>query len=195
MSKNVSTLRMTQLALLIAIELIMTVTPLGYIMIPPIAATLMHIPVIVGAVVMGPRAGAALGTVFGLTSLWKATTQATSPVDLAFSPFVSGKPIQSLIMCMGPRILLGIIAALLFRAFFKVFRGKEAISIGLAAVTATICHTLMVLGLLALFFSEFGMGVMAVVLSLVTVSSACEMLCAAVISIAVCIPLRRSLGQ
>lgn len=195
MSKNVSTLKMTQLALLIAIELIMTVTPLGYIMIPPIAATLMHIPVIVGAIVMGPKAGAALGTVFGLTSLWKATTQATSPVDLAFSPFVSGKPIQSLIMCMGPRILLGIIAALLFRAFFKAFHGKETISIGLAAVIATICHTLMVLGLLALFFSEFGMGVMAVVLSLVTVSSACEMLCAAVISIAVCIPLRRSLGQ
>ena len=70
MSKNVSTLRMTQLALLIAIELIMTVTPLGYIMIPPIAATLMHIPVIVGAVVMGPKAGAALGTVFGKAKLF-----------------------------------------------------------------------------------------------------------------------------
>ena len=195
MDKHFSTIRMTQLALLIAIELIMAVTPLGYIMIPPISATLMHIPVIVGALVMGPKAGAALGTVFGLTSLWKASTQATSPVDLAFSPFVSGKPIQSLIMCMGPRILLGVIAALLFKAFIKTFHGKERISIGLSAVLATICHTVMVLGLLAIFFSEFGMGVMTVVLSLVTVSSACEMLCAAVISIAVCIPLRRSLGQ
>lgn len=195
MDKHFSTLRMTQLALLIAIELIMAVTPLGYIMIPPISATLMHIPVIVGALVMGPKAGAALGTVFGLTSLWKASTQATSPVDLAFSPFVSGKPIQSLIMCMGPRILLGVIAALLFKAFIKTFHGKERISIGLSAVLATICHTVMVLGLLAIFFSEFGMGVMTVVLSLVTVSSACEMLVAAIISVAVCIPLRRSLGQ
>ena len=195
MDKHFSTIRMTQLALLIAIELIMAVTPLGYIMIPPISATLMHIPVIVGALVMGPKAGAALGTVFGLTSLWKASTQATSPVDLAFSPFVSGKPIQSLIMCMGPRILLGVIAALLFKAFIKTFHGKERISIGLSAVLATICHTVMVLGLLALFFSEFGMGVMTVVLSLVTVSSACEMLVAAIISVAVCIPLRRSLGQ
>ena len=195
MDKHFSTIRMTQLALLIAIELIMAVTPLGYIMIPPISATLMHIPVIVGALVMGPKAGAALGTVFGLTSLWKATTQATSPVDLAFSPFVSGKPIQSLIMCMGPRILLGVIAALLFKAFIKTFHGKERISIGLSAVLATICHTVMVLGLLAIFFSEFGMGVMTVVLSLVTVSSACEMLVAAIISVAVCIPLRRSLGQ
>ncbi len=195
MDKHFSTIRMTQLALLIAIELIMAVTPLGYIMIPPISATLMHIPVIVGALVMGPKAGAALGTVFGLTSLWKASTQATSPVDLAFSPFVSGKPIQSLIMCMGPRILLGVIAALLFKAFIKTFHGKERISIGLSAVLATICHTVMVLGLLAIFFSEFGMGVMTVVLSLVTVSSACEMLVAAIISVAVCIPLRRSLGQ
>ena len=195
MDKHFSTIRMTQLALLIAIELIMAVTPLGYIMIPPISATLMHIPVIVGALVMGPKAGAALGTVFGLTSLWKASTQATSPVDLAFSPFVSGKPIQSLIMCMGPRILLGVIAALLFKAFIKTFHGKERISIGLSAVLATICHTVMVLGLLAIFFSDFGMGVMTVVLSLVTVSSACEMLVAAIISVAVCIPLRRSLGQ
>ena len=195
MDKHFSTIRMTQLALLIAIELIMAVTPLGYIMIPPISATLMHIPVIVGALVMGPKAGAALGTVFGLTSLWKASTQATSPVDLAFSPFVSGKSIQSLIMCMGPRILLGVIAALLFKAFIKTFHGKERISIGLSAVLATICHTVMVLGLLAIFFSEFGMGVMTVVLSLVTVSSACEMLVAAIISVAVCIPLRRSLGQ
>lgn len=195
MDKHFSTIRMTQLALLIAIELIMAVTPLGYIMIPPISATLMHIPVIVGALVMGPKAGAALGTVFGLTSLWKASTQATSPVDLAFSPFVSGKPLQSLIMCMGPRILLGVIAALLFRAFMKAFHGRERISIGLAAVLSTICHTVMVLGLLAIFFSEFGMGVMSVVLSLVTVSSACEMLVAAIISVAVCIPLRRSLGQ
>lgn len=195
MDKHFSTIRMTQLALLVAIELIMAVTPLGYIMIPPISATLMHIPVIVGALVMGPKAGAALGTVFGLTSLWKASTQATSPVDLAFSPFVSGKPVQSLIMCMGPRILLGIIAALLFKAFIKAFPGRERMSIGLSAVLATICHTVMVLGLLAVFFSEFGMGVMAVVLSLVTVSSACEMLAAAIISVAVCIPLRRSLGQ
>ena len=193
MKKRYSTLKMTQLALLIAIELIMAVTPLGYIMIPPISATLMHIPVIAGAIVMGPMEGAALGTVFGLTSMWKASTQATSPVDLAFSPFVSGKPIQSIIMCMGPRILLGIIAALLFRALLKALHGKEALSIGIAAVVSTICHTLMVLGLLALFFSEFGMGVMAVVLSLVTVSSACEMAVAAIISIAVCIPLRRSL--
>ncbi|HIU77807.1 MAG TPA: ECF transporter S component [Candidatus Avilachnospira avicola] len=195
MNKRYSTIRMTQLALLIAIELVMAVTPLGYIMIPPIAATLMHIPVIVGAIIMGPKAGAALGTVFGITSLWKASTQATSPVDLAFSPFVSGKPIQSLIMCMGPRILLGILAALFFRAFMEAFHGKEGVSIGLAAVVSTICHTVMVLGLLALFFSEFGMGVMSVVLSLVTVSSACEMLAAAIISIAVCIPLRKMLNQ
>ncbi len=195
MNKRYSTIKMTQLALLIAIELLMALTPLGYIMIPPIAATLMHIPVIVGAIVMGPMEGAALGTVFGLTSMWKASTQATSPVDLAFSPFVSGKPLQSLIMCMGPRILLGIIAAMLFRAFFKAFHGKEGLSIGLAAVISTICHTVLVLGLLALFFSEFGMGVMAVVLSLVTISSVCEMAVAAIISVAVCIPLRRSLGH
>lgn len=188
---RIKTLKLTQLALLIAIEILMAFTPIGYIMIPPIAATLMHIPVIVGGILMGPKAGAALGTVFGLTSLWKASTQATSPVDMAFSPFLSGKPIQSLIMCLGPRILLGIVAALLFRSLLKAFHGKEGLSIAVTAVLSTLIHTVLVLGLLAAFFSEFGMGVMSVVLSLVTVSSACEMAAAAIISVAVCIPLRK----
>ncbi|MBC5582266.1 ECF transporter S component [Anaerofilum sp. BX8] len=195
MKNRTNTLRMTQLALLIAIEVVMALTPLGFLMIPPIAATLMHIPVIVGGILLGPGCGAILGGVFGLTALWKASTAATSPVDMAFSPFLSGKPLASLVMCLVPRILLGIIAALLFRAFLKLFKGREGLSIGAAAVLSTICHTVMVLGCLALFFREFGMGVMSVVLSLVTVSSAAEMLIAAVVAIALCVPLRAYLKR
>ena len=51
MKKNTlaRTMRLAQLAMLIAIQAILTFTPLGFIMIPPISITIMHIPVIIGA--------------------------------------------------------------------------------------------------------------------------------------------------
>ena len=67
------TMRLAQLAMLIAIQAILTFTPLGFIMIPPISITIMHIPVIIGAVTMGPLFGGILGASFGVMSMLKAT--------------------------------------------------------------------------------------------------------------------------
>ena len=72
------TLRLAQLAILIALEAVLTFTPLGFIMVPPISITLMHIPVIVGAVLMGPVDGGILGHSFGVISMIKASTAAAS---------------------------------------------------------------------------------------------------------------------
>ena len=119
------TRKLTQLALLIAIQLILSFTPLGFIILPGmVSITIMHIPVIVGGIVMGPMYGGILGLVFGLLSMYKATTAATSVVDQAFSPFLSGAPVQSIIMCIIPRVLLGVVAALLFRALEKRIKSK-----------------------------------------------------------------------
>ena len=104
------TLRLAQLAILIALEAVLTFTPLGFIMVPPISITLLHIPVIVGAVLMGPVDGGILGLSFGVFSMIKASTAAASPADMAFSPFLSGEPVSSIVMCIIPRILLGVIA-------------------------------------------------------------------------------------
>lgn len=195
MQNRSNTLKLVQLALLIAIEVILAFTPLGLIMIPPISATLLHVPVIVGAILLGVQGGAVLGGVFGLCSMWKASTAATSPVDMAFSPFLSGKPLASIVMCVVTRILLGVIAAVLFKVFARVLKNKEALAIGLTAVLSTACHTVMVLGCLAAFFRDFGMGVMAVVLTLVSVSSVAEMAVAAVVAIALCKPLRAYMNR
>ena len=105
-------MRLAQLAMLIAIQAILTFTPLGFIMIPPISITIMHIPVIIGAVTMGPLFGGILGASFGVMSMLKATFAAASPADIIFSPFISGTPVQSLILCVVPRILLGVIEQL-----------------------------------------------------------------------------------
>ena len=65
MKKN-KTLEMVQLAVLIAIMLILAFTPLGYLRIGPLAISLMTIPVVIGAMILGPAGGAVLGLVFGL---------------------------------------------------------------------------------------------------------------------------------
>ena len=65
MSKSTSkTRQLTQLSLLIALEAVMAFTPLGFIMIPPISITILHIPVIIGAILMGPTYGGFFGGAF-----------------------------------------------------------------------------------------------------------------------------------
>ena len=84
--KSKKTQYMTSMALFLAIEIILVVTPLGYIPIGPLNATTMHIPVIIAGIVLGKKAGAELGFVFGLTSLIKATIQ-PGITSFCFSPF------------------------------------------------------------------------------------------------------------
>lgn len=147
---NRSVLRMTQLAILIALEAVLTLTPLGFVTIPPIAITILHIPVIIGAILLGPGDGMILGGVFGVCSVLRAMTSG-SPGDILFNPAASGHPLCSLIMAIVPRILLGLIAGLLYRFFKRVFKTDYA-ALPVTAVLSTICHTVMVLSLLWLFF-------------------------------------------
>ena len=66
--KKFSTKYLVEMALLVAIILIMAFTPIGYIRTAGLEITLIVVPVAVGAVTLGPAAGAILGGVFGITS-------------------------------------------------------------------------------------------------------------------------------
>ena len=121
--KSKKTQYMTSMALFLAIEIILVVTPLGYIPIGPLNATTMHIPVIIAGTVLGKKAGAELGFVFGLTSLIKATIQ-PGITSFCFSPFVtigtmSGN-YKSLLIAFVPRILLGYLAGFVFEIMKKI---------------------------------------------------------------------------
>ena len=71
--KNRTNVRwLTQLALLVAILLVLNYTPLGYLQIGPLSASLLTVPVAIGAMTMNPMAGAILGGVFGATSFIQA---------------------------------------------------------------------------------------------------------------------------
>ena len=181
------TRKLTQLALLIAIQLILSFTPLGFIILPGmVSITIMHIPVIVGGIVMGPMYGGILGLVFGLLSMYKATTAATSVVDQAFSPFLSGAPVQSIIMCIVPRVLLGVVAALLFRALEKRIKSK-GLAIAISAAVASVMHTVLVLGCLWALFDSLPLK--SVFLTLVTLNGFSEIAVAVIVAVGVCRPL------
>lgn len=148
--------RLTMMALFIAIEIVLLVTPFGYLRIGPLSATLMHVPVIVCACVMSVKDGLLLGLIFGITSVINAT-MAPSVTSFVFSPFVEvagfSGGFQSLIIAIVPRVLLGLIAGSLFQ-LFKQKNISKAKSAGLAAGIATLCHTIMVLGLIIVFYAS-----------------------------------------
>ena len=61
MQANERTRKMVQLSLLIALEAVLALTPLGFVPLGFTRATTMHIPVIIGAILMGPMQGGILG--------------------------------------------------------------------------------------------------------------------------------------
>ena len=186
MSKSTSkTRQLTQLSLLIALEAVMAFTPLGFIMIPPISITILHIPVIIGAILMGPTYGGILGGAFGVLAMIKATFFAASPADLLFSPFASGAPVQSAVMCIVPRILLGVAAALLYRLLRQVT--KDIAAMAVSCILATLLHSVMVLGAMWLFFQA--MPLRDVFVTVASLNCIVEMLAAGVVGTAVCKPV------
>ena len=139
---------MATLAMLCGVLLVMGITGIGFIPFPVIKATTMHIPVILGAVLLGPSAGGVLGGVFGLCSIWVNTT---SPglLSFAFSPFMTteGLPgvVKSLWIALGCRILFGIIAGWLWKLFKKILKQDYA-ALPVTAAVSTLCHTILVMG-------------------------------------------------
>ena len=87
-TKKHDTQWMVSVALMAAIVILLANTPLGMIQLPIIKATTVHIPVIIGAILLGPSAGAILGFVFGVCSL-VSNTMAPTLLSFAFSPFMS----------------------------------------------------------------------------------------------------------
>lgn len=146
--KKMDTRYMAMLAMLCGILLVMGMTGIGFVPFPVIKATTMHIPVILGAVLLGPGAGAVLGGVFGLFSIWVNTTT-PGLLSFAFSPFMTTEGfigvLKSLWIALGCRILFGVIAGWLWKLAKKLFK-QDYIALPLAAAAATVCHTVLVMG-------------------------------------------------
>lgn len=188
--------QMTQLAVLVAILAILTITNLGFITTGVVSITLLHIPVIVGSIITGPYYGGILGLSFGIIAVLNATFRGATPVDMMFTPFGGhGMPLQALITCIVPRIILGIIPFVLYRLLSKVIK-KEYVSAAISAGLSTVLHTVMVLGCLYfLFFTDMAFSdvIKNIFLTVVGLNGLLEMIAAVIICSAVSVPLRRYL--
>lgn len=97
-----------------AISIVLGMTPIGFIPIGPTRATIMHIPVIIGAIMEGPVVGGLIGLIFGLFSIYQALTNPT-PVSAVFlNPLVS----------IMPRILIGLVAYYVYSGLKKLGKQK-----------------------------------------------------------------------
>ena len=138
--------------LLIAIEFLMSFTFLGYIHIPPISITYAYIPILIAGCFLGVGQATFLGLLFGLASMYKASAFYVMTTDQIFSPFMSGTPVESLLLSVGTRTLFGFLVGV---AFWLVKKwSNRRLGIGIVSFLAPTVHAALVYAAMGLFFPQ-----------------------------------------
>lgn len=210
MARRAAIRDMVLLALFVAILLLMTFTPIGLIDLPLIKATILHVPVIIGAILMGPKKGAFLGAVFGIASLIK-NTMIPSALSFAFSPFIpvpgtdSGS-VWAVEISIIPRMLIGPAAWLIYKGIEKITSSKigfRAVGAVIAGAFGAIVNTALVMGLIYFVFKDAYAAmngipvdaVLAAILGIVAANGIPEAIAAAVLVPIIVLPLQKFLKQ
>ena len=145
-TKKHDTQWMVSVALMAAIVILLANTPLGMIQLPIIKATTVHIPVIIGAILLGPSAGAMVSN-----------TMAPTLLSFAFSPFMSttGIPgaIKAIWISVGCRMLIGIAAGWLWILFNKL-KVNQIIALPIVGFVGSMVNTITVMGSIYLLFAQ-----------------------------------------
>lgn len=145
MNTKSKTYRLVIRAILTAIIILQTMVPfLGFIPIGITSLTIIHITVIVAAIVLGTKDGMFIGLVWGVFTMIRAFTSPTTPLDIA----VFTNPIISVV----PRVLVGLVAGILFTIIYKKTKKVVAASI-VAAIFGTITNTVLVLTLMGTLYT------------------------------------------
>jgi Predicted membrane protein len=186
---------MARLAVLAAILIVMGFTPLGYLKVnPAMTITFNMIPVVIGAIVLGPSGGAILGLVFGLTSF----SQALTGADVLGTMLLNQSALSAVllfVMCVVPRVLAGLLPGLLFRALNKGANDEPPVELRrmMAIVLTTLCgsvaNTVFFISAFVGFFgtnelvtSAFGTtSIWSIVLVLLTINALVEAVVCAVV--------------
>jgi uncharacterized membrane protein len=151
MTTNRRVQKIAMTGVLSALVIVLGLTGIGFVTIPPVAITVMHVPVIIGAILEGPVVGFAIGLLFGIFSLIQAAIRGTEPMFL--NPLVS----------ILPRLFIGPVAWLVYRAISgKAASGAgtketprrpviEIIAMATSAFAGTLTNTILVLSAFGLF--------------------------------------------
>lgn len=145
--KNGNPHRIALLGILTAIILIQNFVPfLGNIPIPPLNPTIIHITVIVATLTMSTTDGIIIGTVWGLTRMFRAYTMPASPLDL----MLWTNPMIALV----PRMLIGLFTGWSYKLSHKLLPNKDKIALASASVVGSFTNTIFVLLFIYLFYGE-----------------------------------------
>ncbi len=153
-TRNTKTL--TLLGVLIAIQVVLTMANIGLIPLPFIKATILHIPVIIGAVLLGPIEGMILGLSFGIMSIVMNTVQ-PGVTSFVFSPFITvGENtgnFASLFVAIVPRVLIGLTAYYSYKFVCK-FDKSRMVAYSVAGLVGALTNTILVMGSIYILFGE-----------------------------------------
>ncbi len=148
---------LVRVSVLVAIMLLLEVTGLGMIKTAGLEITILLVPVIVGAIVMGPATGMLLGAVFGLISFWECFGKS------AFGVVLLGiNPIFTFLVCVPTRMLAGWLCGLAFKGLNKLDK-SNLWSFGAAGLIGALSNTALFMSTLCLFFyrTDFIQGFVA----------------------------------
>ena len=146
---NPTVVEMTMTAILAALIILMTFTPIGYIPVGPVKMTLMTLPVAVGSIVLGVRSGLILGSIFGLTSFY--TCLGLDPLGVALMGI---NPFLTFVMCVVPRVICGVLPALIYKALSKNNTKNTLLAIPVAGASVAILNTVLFLSSMWIFFGS-----------------------------------------
>lgn len=204
MNVKTSTRNLVLTALFAAIIVILNFTPIGYIQLPIVKATIIHVPVIIGSIILGPKIGAFLGFIFGLTSLYNNTFTPTA-LSFAFSPAIALPGADrgswaALLVAFVPRILVGITPYFTYKLFNKILKDKyRMVSLGIGGIIGSMTNTILVLNFIYFLFRDAYASIKSLaagtiykaILALTLANGIPEAIVAAVISALVCRALQR----
>ena len=177
--------QMVTTAMLCAILLIMSYTPLGYLNIGPLAISFNMIPVAIGAIALGPVGGLILGGVFGITSFLQCLgiggTSAMGVILFEINPFFA------FVQRFVPRLLAGLLAALVYKGAKKITNSTFACFA--TGFSAALLNTVLFMGALVLLFGNTdyvqglmnGRNVIVFICAFVGVNAVVEMVAASVV--------------
>lgn len=188
--KKVNVRRMTIISLLSAISIMLSMIPLGYIQIGPVAITTMCIPVIIGGIIEGPMVGMIVGFIFGLTSMFRGMAGMAGPTSPIFiNPLVS----------VLPRIFIGLVSYYSFKLSMKIIKNTYVSGL-IAGGMASITNTVGVLGMIyVLYAAEYAEALgqsagtaKALLMGIATTNGIAEALGGALVVSAVVVVLKKS---
>ena len=143
-------------ALMMAIVILLANTPLGMIQLPIVKATTVHIPVIIGGIVLGPMAGMILGATFGICSLIS-NTMAPTLLSFAFSPFLSTTGfvgvLKAIWVSVGCRTAMGVASGWLW-ILLKKLKVNQNIALLITGFLGSMFNTVFVMGSIYLLFAS-----------------------------------------